>query len=327
MHDIQTTAEADAIAAFIAAGKVTKCPPAYVEKVTGAVALSVQSAPIARDHMPSSPQQKAKAEGEAAARRADIAAEPRKRGNPAIHEALRIMQQRRANKTAGRLARILREISGEWTTERIAMAAQLDGCATSTIRAFLRANGYGDRLPQQYRGPNKSSFKRQVTHGLSDAQVETRNKAICWDYQALVPLAIILATHDISARHALRVVREAGIPKRVMPKRPGRPPNERDKRLAAMYLSGKSSLVVAAETGVPHATTIAAIQRAGVTLRSSSEAQSLINERNGVEAKRARVIALHKEGLTQEAIAKAVGYKCHRSVRDILKAHAASGAQ
>lgn len=326
MHEQNTkSSEQDDYAAFFASGGTVKKLPPCCLALTGAVSRelvgdgSQMKEPTYRIRM-SAQADATKAERTKAGRVDNPDGGKGRRGNPAIAQALAIMQARRANKTACRLNRILRTIAGDWTTERIALAAYNEECQTKTLRAFLRDHGYGDKLPTQAKG------KRPPPD-------PNRNMAVRLDYEAGMSQEAMQAKHNITGKSILRAVRAAGGTVRPMgkaPKSPRKgvlaPPSDIDRKAAELYLSGQPAEAVAKATGISFSTVFAALARCGVKSRSSAEARALADAKNGSAARMARVIELHQSGMTDRQIDDALGYKSQCSPRKIVKAWRAEQA-
>lgn len=107
-----------------------------------------------------------------------------------------IMAEIHRKKAAERLGRILRQIGGEWTHERLKLVADAEKTSTKRLRAFLRKNGHGDSLP------------RQAFHNGSTA--DPRNALIRADHEAGMSLSELRAKWGFSTRTISMKIRLAG---------------------------------------------------------------------------------------------------------------------
>jgi transposase len=131
----------------------------------------------------------------------------RKRGqrNQNIDQHLARLHSARRDRIRAKLAAVLRHIGDEWTSERIASAAFHDGTTAKVLRKFLRAHGYGDKIPS--RVTKAGAAKEAADH-------TERNAGICADYVAGVLVVEIAAKWRCAIRTVRDVVAAAGITKR-----------------------------------------------------------------------------------------------------------------
>lgn len=274
MADIQTADEAGMIAAFLAMNPVTKCPPRYLERVTGAVPMTDG---VASTVIEKTARQKWSEAANAAKARRKAECEKREAATDERRErarvALAIVQQRQRERVASKVGEVLRFIGDDWTWAKIGQAVKAFGYSkTSSLTQFLRQHGHGGKIPErQYQASKWQPKKREKP------DTSKRDAGILADYKAGMFTRDIRAKWKVGGRVIKSVVEAAGVEcrqgsasrvvKTVPPKQDIQPSAE-DYAIAAMFQAGFSVNKCAVKFGKSWDGAAYAISRCGVDLNT-----------------------------------------------------------
>lgn len=204
-----------------------------------------------------------------------------------------------------KLTRIIAAIGGDWTCAKISQVADREKMKVKRLREFLRLHGRGHLLPAD---PHAA----RVAPGID---VSERNAAIIRQLRAGVDPDAIAASSGLSRGHVARIGRGS------RPDMRGRQPKcdpAFDTDCADRYMAGESTEDIAKSLQRPSSAIYDAIKRGGGVIRDAVTARALADAKRGVDTRRERVLAMHQEGQSAQAIATALGYANRRSVERML---------